>query len=127
MDSAIPVLKWNFGRNSQKGCLGGTYTSHQKFHFWCIKQAKVGVPEDIVKMAALCAMSPLKEVPADLHLLDAAQAGKLRITDPLKSFVQVGVWNAAVGLSGQIPSGKLTKLWKITISIGKSTINSHFQ
>lgn len=49
----------------------------------------VGLPEEIVKMAALCAMSPLKEVPADLHLLDAAQAGKLRITDPLKSFVKV--------------------------------------
>lgn len=49
----------------------------------------VGLPEDIVKMAALCAMSPLKEVPADLHLLDAAQAGKLRVTDPLKSFVKV--------------------------------------
>ena len=49
----------------------------------------VGLPEEIVKMAALCAMSPLNEVPADLHLLDAAQAGQLRITDPLKSFVKV--------------------------------------
>eukprot|EP00913_Durusdinium_trenchii_P001613 g1494.t3 len=49
----------------------------------------VGLPEEIVQMAALCAMSPLKEVPADLHLLDAAQAGQLRITDPLKSFVKV--------------------------------------
>jgi len=49
----------------------------------------VGLPEDIVKMAALCAMSPLKEIPVDLHLLSAAQAGKLRVTDPLKSFVKV--------------------------------------
>ena len=55
----------------------------------------VGLPEEIVKMAALIAMSPLKEVPADLHLLDAAQAGKLRITDPLKSFVKVTCWNWA--------------------------------
>ncbi|CAE7808684.1 unnamed protein product [Symbiodinium sp. CCMP2456] len=49
----------------------------------------VGLPEDIVKMAALCAMSPLKEIPVDLHLLSAAQAGKLRVTDPLKSFLKV--------------------------------------
>ncbi|CAE7484566.1 unnamed protein product [Symbiodinium pilosum] len=49
----------------------------------------VGLPEEIVKMAALCAMSPLKEIPADLHLLSAAQAGKLRVTDPLKSFIKV--------------------------------------
>ena len=61
----------------------------------------MGLPEDIVKMAALCAMSPLKEVPADLHLLDAAQAGKLRVTDPLKSFVKVGVFSRrVVRLSG---------------------------
>lgn len=52
-------------------------------------KAEVGLPEDIVKMAALCAMSPLDEVPADLHLLEAAQVGQLRITDPLKSFVKV--------------------------------------
>jgi len=30
-----------------------------------------------------------KEVPVDLHLLGAQQAGKLRVTDPLKSFVRV--------------------------------------
>jgi len=40
-------------------------------------------------MAALCAMSPLKEIPVDLHLLSAAQAGQLRVTDPLKSFLKV--------------------------------------
>lgn len=49
-------------------------------------------------MAALFAMSPLKEVPADLHLLDAAQAGKLRVTDPLKSFVKVGLFFHGAGL-----------------------------
>ncbi|CAJ1427380.1 unnamed protein product [Effrenium voratum] len=49
----------------------------------------VGLPEDIVRMAALSAMSPLREVPADLHLLGAAQVGKLRVTDPLKSFIKV--------------------------------------
>lgn len=49
----------------------------------------VGLPEDIVKMALLCAMSPLREVPADLHLLGAQQAGSLRVTDPLKSFLRV--------------------------------------
>jgi len=49
----------------------------------------VGLPEDIVKLALLCEMSPLQEVPADLHLLGAAQAGKLRVADPLKSFLRV--------------------------------------
>lgn len=49
----------------------------------------VGLPDDIVKVAALCAMSPLRELPVDLHLLGAKQAGKLRVTDPLKSFLRV--------------------------------------
>ncbi|CAE7369489.1 unnamed protein product [Symbiodinium natans] len=49
----------------------------------------VGLPEDIVKMAALCAMSPLRGPYVDLHLLSAAQAGNLRVTDPLKSFLKV--------------------------------------
>lgn len=47
------------------------------------------MPEDIVKVAVLCSMSPLREVPADLHLLGAQQVGKLRVTDPLKSFLRV--------------------------------------
>mmetsp|Transcript_24742 Transcript_24742/g.44759 ORF Transcript_24742/g.44759 Transcript_24742/m.44759 type:complete len:853 (+) Transcript_24742:54-2612(+) len=49
----------------------------------------VGLPEDIVKVALLCEMSPLRELPVDLHLLGAAQVGKLRVTDPLKSFLRV--------------------------------------
>lgn len=49
----------------------------------------VGLPEDVVKVAALCEMSPLRELPVDLHLLGAQQAGKLRVTDPLKSFLRV--------------------------------------
>lgn len=49
----------------------------------------VGLPEDIVKVALLCEMSPLKEVPCQLHLLDAPASGKLRVTDPLKSFLRV--------------------------------------
>merc|ERR1719203_245703 len=49
----------------------------------------VGLPDDIVKVALLCEMSPLKELPVTLHLLHARQAGKLRITDPLKSFLRV--------------------------------------
>jgi len=49
----------------------------------------VGLPEDIVKVALLCEMSPLREIPVDLHLLGAAQVGKLRVTDPLKSFIRV--------------------------------------
>ena len=69
----------------------------------------VGLPEDIVKMAALCAMSPLKEVPADLHLLDAAQAGKLRITDPLKSFVKV----APIGGNGLACFSDMLIIWII--------------
>jgi len=49
----------------------------------------VGLPEDVVKMAVLHEMSPLRELPADLHVLGAGQAGKLRVTDPLKSFIRV--------------------------------------
>lgn len=49
----------------------------------------VGLPDDIVKMAVLHEMSPLREVPVDLHLMDAPKAGKLRVTDPLKSFFRV--------------------------------------
>mmetsp|Transcript_67237 Transcript_67237/g.161134 ORF Transcript_67237/g.161134 Transcript_67237/m.161134 type:complete len:890 (+) Transcript_67237:68-2737(+) len=48
----------------------------------------VGLPEDIVKVAVLHEMSPLREVPVDLHLM-MPQAGKLRVTDPLKSFLRV--------------------------------------
>ena len=66
-------------------------------------------------MAALCAMSPLKEVPADLHLLDAAQAGKLRVTDPLKSFVKAGgplmEGTAAVGLEMEIWNLQISVIW----------------
>lgn len=49
----------------------------------------VGLPEDIVKMAVWSNMSPLREVPADLHLVEAQQTGKLSVTDPLKSFLRV--------------------------------------
>jgi len=49
----------------------------------------VGLPDDIIKMALLCEMSPLRELPVNLHLLSAKQAGKLRVTDPLKSFLRV--------------------------------------
>jgi hypothetical protein len=49
----------------------------------------VGLPEDIVKVALLCEMSPLREMPVDLHLLSGRQSGKLRVTDPLKSFLRV--------------------------------------
>lgn len=49
----------------------------------------VGLPDEIVKMAVLHEMSPLREVPVDLHLMDAPKAGKLRVTDPLKSFLRV--------------------------------------
>jgi len=49
----------------------------------------VGLPDDIIKIALLCEMSPLREVPVDLHVLGAMQAGKLRVTDPLKSFIRV--------------------------------------
>lgn len=49
----------------------------------------VGLPEDIVRIALLCEMSPLQELPVDLHLLGAAQVGSLRVTDPLKSFLRV--------------------------------------
>jgi len=49
----------------------------------------VGLPDDVVKMAVLHEMSPLREIPVDLHLMDAPKAGKLRITDPLKSFFRV--------------------------------------
>lgn len=49
----------------------------------------VGLPEEIVKVALLCEMSPLKEVPVDLHLLEAGKTGKLRVTDPVKSFLRV--------------------------------------
>jgi len=49
----------------------------------------VGLPDELVKVAALCAMSPLREVPVDLHLMDVKRSGKLRITDPLKSFLRV--------------------------------------
>lgn len=49
----------------------------------------VGLPEDIVKLALLVEMSPLREVPVDLHLLQAQQVGKLQVTDPLKSFLRV--------------------------------------
>jgi hypothetical protein len=34
-------------------------------------------------------MSPLQEIPVDLHLMDAPRSGKLRVTDPLKSFLRV--------------------------------------
>jgi len=49
----------------------------------------VGLPDDIIKVALLCEMSPLKELPVDLHILSTKQAGKLRVTDPLKSFLRV--------------------------------------
>jgi len=49
----------------------------------------VGLPEDIIKVAALCEMSPLREIPVDLHMMDEKRSGKLRITDPLKSFLRV--------------------------------------
>jgi hypothetical protein len=49
----------------------------------------VGLPEDFVKVALLCEMSPLKEIPVDLHLMDAPRDGKLRVTDPMKSFLRV--------------------------------------
>ena len=62
-------------------------------------------------MAALCAMSPLKEVPADLHLLDAAQAGKLRVTDPLKSFVKAG------GPLMQGTGAVEMEIWNLQISV----------
>jgi len=48
----------------------------------------VGLPEEIVKVAILQEMSPLRELPVDLHLI-SPQAGKLRVTDPLKSFLRV--------------------------------------
>jgi hypothetical protein len=49
----------------------------------------VGLPEEFVKIALMCEMSPLKEVPVDLHLMDAPRDGKLRVTDPMKSFLRV--------------------------------------
>ncbi|CAK0898705.1 unnamed protein product [Prorocentrum cordatum] len=49
----------------------------------------VGLPEEVVKMALLQDMSPLREVPVDLHLLGLGQKGKLRVTDPLKSFLRI--------------------------------------
>jgi hypothetical protein len=49
----------------------------------------VGLPEEIIKVALLCEMSPLKELPINLHLMDEKRSGKLRITDPLKSFLRV--------------------------------------
>jgi len=49
----------------------------------------VGLPDDIVKVALLCEMSPLRELPVDLHMISGKQAGKLRVTDPLKSFLRV--------------------------------------
>jgi len=49
----------------------------------------VGLPEEIVKAALLAEMSPLREKPVDLHLLEAQQAGLLRVADPLKSFLRV--------------------------------------
>jgi len=49
----------------------------------------VGLPEDVVKVAMLCEMSPLRELPVDLHIIGAKQNGKLRVTDPLKSFLRV--------------------------------------
>jgi len=49
----------------------------------------VGLPEDIVKVALLCEMSPLREFPVDLHLMHEQRRGKLRIADPLKSFLRV--------------------------------------
>jgi len=49
----------------------------------------VGLPEDIIKLAVLCEMSPLRELPVDLHLVANKGAGKLRVTDPLKSFLRV--------------------------------------
>jgi len=48
----------------------------------------VGLPDDLVKLALYCEMSPLKEIPVDLHLMEAARSGKLRVTDPLKSFLK---------------------------------------
>mmetsp|Transcript_92844 Transcript_92844/g.194045 ORF Transcript_92844/g.194045 Transcript_92844/m.194045 type:complete len:848 (-) Transcript_92844:81-2624(-) len=48
----------------------------------------IGLPDDIVRLAILAEMSPLKEVPVTIHLPGAKLAGKLRITDPLKSFVK---------------------------------------
>jgi len=52
-------------------------------------QRGVGLPDEIVKVAILCEMSPLRELPVDLHLLGSERVGKLRVTDPLKSFVRV--------------------------------------
>jgi len=49
----------------------------------------VELPEDVVKVAALHAMSPLRELPVDLHVVRGDEAGKLRVTDPLKSFLRV--------------------------------------
>jgi len=49
----------------------------------------VGLPEDIVKVALLCEMSPLRELPVSLHLNGVKQAGKLQVKDPLKSFLKV--------------------------------------
>jgi len=49
----------------------------------------VGLPDDIIRVALLAEMSPLKELPVHLHLLSAGQAGKLRVADPLKSFLRV--------------------------------------
>lgn len=49
----------------------------------------VELPDEIVKVAALCEMSPLREIPVDLHVMDAPREGRLRVTDPLKSFLRV--------------------------------------
>merc|ERR1712118_579670 len=43
----------------------------------------------IVKLAVFADMSPLRELPVDLHLLGLGGNGKLRVTDPLKSFLRV--------------------------------------
>lgn len=48
----------------------------------------VGLPEELVKMAILCEMSPLKEIPVAMHFF-APMKGGLLLKDPLKSFVRV--------------------------------------
>merc|ERR1712136_533355 len=48
----------------------------------------VELSEDVVKLAMLCDMSPLREIPVNLHLMHAGNA-KLRVADPMKSFLRV--------------------------------------
>lgn len=48
----------------------------------------VSLPEELIKIAVLCEMSPLKEIPVTMHMF-APRKGALRLQDPMKSFLRI--------------------------------------